>query len=78
MAVVKVVSSDWLTSLAVTRVGLMVVRIPMDAEKVVSSGLLTSLAVMRVGLMVVRIPMDAEMVVSLVTSLAVTMDLMKV
>ena len=43
-----------------------------------SLGLLTSLAVMRVGLMVVRIPLDAEMVVSLVTSLAVTMALMKV
>ena len=28
---------DWLTSLAVTKVGLMVVRIRMDAEKVVSS-----------------------------------------
>ena len=56
----------------------MVVLIPTDSEKVVSSGLLTSLAVMRVGLMVVRIPMDAEMVVSLVTSLAVTMALMKV
>ena len=52
--------------------------IPKDSETVASLGLLTSLAVTRVGLMVVRIPMDAEMVVSLVTSLAVTMALMKV
>jgi hypothetical protein len=74
----KAVSSGLLTNLAVKRVGSMVVQILTDSEKAASSGLLTNLAVMRVGLMVVWIPMDAEMVVSLVTSLAVTMALMKV
>ena len=67
------VSSGWLTSLAVTRVGVMVVRIPTDSETAVSSGWLTSLAVTRVGVMVVRIPTEAEKVVSLgwLTNLAV-------
>ena len=40
--------------------------------------MLTNLAVMRVGLMVVRIPTDSGKAASLVTSLAVTMALMKV
>ena len=56
----------------------MVVQRPMDAEMVGSSGWSTRLAVMMVGLMVVQIPTVGEMVVSLVTSLAVTIDLMKV
>ena len=50
----------------------------MESEKVVSSGWLINLAVMRVGLMVVRIPTDSGKAASLVTSLAVTMALMKV
>ena len=58
--------------------GLMVLRIPTDAEMVGSSGWSTSLAVMMVGLMVVRIPTDSGKAASLVTSLAVTMALMKV
>ena len=56
----------------------MVLRIPTDSETAVNSGLLTNLAVMRVGLMVVRIPTDSGKAASLVTSLAVTMALMKV
>ena len=39
---------------------------------------MTNLAIMRVGLMAVQIPTDSEKVVSSVTSLAVTMAVMKV
>ena len=48
-----VVSSGWLTSLAIMRVGLMAVRIPTDSEKVVSSGWLTNLGSLKAEMMAV-------------------------
>ena len=50
-----------MTNLAVVKVGVMVVRIPMDSETALSSGWLTSLAVTRVGVMVVRTQKDESL-----------------